>query len=148
MSGGKYAEGTSVSTDRSRAEIEGICRKYGADQFVSGWDGFSAKVAFKMKGRFVRIELPIMVYGKSKTKRGITMGRDHCDSENRRRWRCLVLYVKAKLESVASEIVTFEEAFLAHIVMPSGQTVGAHCVGQISTAYESGRDVPLLGGKV
>jgi hypothetical protein len=34
-----------------------------------------------------------------------------------------VLAVKAKLISVADGIETFEEAFMAHVVMPDGRTV-------------------------
>ena len=41
----------------------------------------------------------------------------------RQRWRALLLVLKAKLESVESNIETFENAFLAQIVMPGDQTV-------------------------
>jgi len=34
------------------------------------------------------------------------------DAEERRRWRCLLLVIKAKLESVADAVETFDEAFL------------------------------------
>lgn len=34
----RYAENTSVSSDRSRAEIEQILARYGAEQFMYGWD--------------------------------------------------------------------------------------------------------------
>jgi len=33
----RYAEGTSVPADRSRAEIERTLTRYGADQFAYGW---------------------------------------------------------------------------------------------------------------
>jgi hypothetical protein len=32
-----YAEGTLVSVERSKYEIETLLKKYGADQFASGW---------------------------------------------------------------------------------------------------------------
>jgi hypothetical protein len=38
----------------------------------------------------------------------------------------LLLANKAKLSSVEDGIETFEDAFLAHIVMPDGTTVSQH----------------------
>jgi len=60
------------------------------------------------------------------------------DAEVRRRWRALVLVVKGKLEAVESEIVTFEEEFLAHLVLPNGQTVGSEVRPMVAQAYETG----------
>jgi hypothetical protein len=34
-----YAVGTSVPVDRSKAEIERLLIRYGADHFASGWRG-------------------------------------------------------------------------------------------------------------
>jgi hypothetical protein len=64
--------------------------------------------------------------------------------QRRQRWRALLLCIKAKLESVESKIESFEEAFLAHVVMPDGVTVGTHTKGMIGTAYKTGQMVPLL----
>jgi response regulator RpfG family c-di-GMP phosphodiesterase len=46
------------------------------------------------------------------------------DAETRRRWRCLAMVIKAKLEVVASGISSFEEEFLAHVMLYDGRTVG------------------------
>jgi hypothetical protein len=40
----------------------------------------------------------------------------------RRRWRALALVIKAKLEAAEAGITEFEAAFLAHIVLPDGET--------------------------
>jgi hypothetical protein len=56
----------------------------------------------------------------------------------------LALVIKAKLEAVDSGITTFEDEFLAHIVMPDGQTVASHIKPGIAAAYESGTMTPLL----
>lgn len=142
----KYAEGTSVSIERSKAEMEKLLMKYKADQFSSGWTEGKNVVAFRMRTRYIKIELPLAVYGKARTKKNWTMGQDQCDAENRRRWRALILYVKAKLESVESEIVSFEEAFLAHILLPNRQTAGQHMVPQIDAAYSNNKMPSLLPG--
>lgn len=138
----KYAARTSVPIERSKAEIESILTKYGADQFSSGWVDGKAVVMFRIKNRYIRIEMPTLKTSGLRTK----AAEETAAQENRRRWRALVLYVKAKLESVESEIISFEEAFMAHIVLPNRQTVGEFMVPQIERAYEGGDMPPALPG--
>ena len=38
MTSGRYATDTRVSVERSKAEIEAILARYGADQFMYGWE--------------------------------------------------------------------------------------------------------------
>lgn len=51
---------------------------------------------------------------------------------------------KISVEAVESGITTFEDEFMAHIVMPDGQTVASHVKPAIASAYESGTMTPLL----
>lgn len=143
---GLYAEGTSVSVDRSRAEVERTLQRYGADQFSSGWTAEKAVIMFRMKNRYIRIDMPLAIKGKTRDKRNYTMSENQVEQENRRRWRALLLYVKAKLESVESNIVTFEAAFMSHIVLPNKQTVGEYLQPQIESAYQSGQMPKQLPG--
>lgn len=55
----RYAEHTTVAADKSRAEIERILIRYGADQFLYGWEAESAKIAFRCDGRAVKFLLPL-----------------------------------------------------------------------------------------
>jgi len=55
----KFASDTKVSVSDSKAEIERIVERYGASQFMSGWDANKAMIAFSMKGRQVRFVLPM-----------------------------------------------------------------------------------------
>ena len=55
----RYAENTSVSAEKSRAEIETTLRRYGATGFMSGWQDLQAQVGFMMKNRQVRFVLPM-----------------------------------------------------------------------------------------
>jgi hypothetical protein len=144
----KFAEGTSVPVDRSRAEMERILMKYGADQFSSGWTAEKAVIMFRLRARYVRVEMPLALAGKTwgPNKGKHLHSQDSAAKENRRRWRALVLYVKAKLESVESEIVSFEQAFMAHIVLPNKQTVGEFMQPQIESAYQSGQMPKQLPG--
>ena len=159
-----FAHGTTVSPEKSRAEIERLLRRYGADQFVSGWDTGRALIGFRASGRHIRFELLMpdpkapefrprrRTHTRSRynpltqRRETFTVGAsgDRYDAEIRRRWRALALVIKAKLEAVATGITTFESEFLAHIVMPDGRTIGEHVSPQIAAAYESGRMRPLL----
>ncbi|MEO7260276.1 MAG: hypothetical protein ABI047_03300 [Jatrophihabitantaceae bacterium] len=42
-----YAEGTTVSIERSQMEIATMIRKYGAQSFGTGWNAGHALVTFK-----------------------------------------------------------------------------------------------------
>ncbi len=66
----------------------------------------------------------------------------HVGEAKPRRWRALVLVVKAKLEAVASGISTLESEFLANIVMGNGQTIGAAMLHRLPEVVSSGRLLP------
>lgn len=148
---GRYAEATSVSSEKSRADIERTLNRYGADQFMYGWRGDSALVAFRLLNRQVRFILPMP----SKEDAEFTTtetGRARkppaalaaWEQATRQRWRALALVIKAKLEAVESGITVFDEEFLAHIVLPDGSTVGETAIPRIAAAYESGKMPNLL----
>jgi hypothetical protein len=54
--------------------------------------------------------------------------------------------IKAKLEVVESGIVSFEDEFAVHMVLPDGSTVGQWLAPQIDEAYRTGRMPELLPG--
>jgi hypothetical protein len=153
-----YAENTTVPVERSRIEIETLLRKYGADQFAIGWEeGKSAAIQFRAHHRIVRFVLPMPdptdrrfthywrgTLSPVEVRRTDAAAKEHYEQDIRRRWRALALVVKAKLEAVASEITTFEDEFLAHIVMPDGSTVADHVRPSIESAYQSGKMPPGL----
>jgi hypothetical protein len=130
-----FAEGTSVPVGRTRAEIEALVQKYGATRFASGWaDDNKAAINFVAHGRLVRFVLPLptkleilATLKKTATYHWKTPAASTVDSahaaELRRRWRCLLLGIKARLELVESGIESFEEAFLSHVVTTDNITV-------------------------
>ena len=150
-----YAEGTGVPVEKSKAEIERLLTRYGADQFVSGWSQNEARIQFRASGRMVRFTL-VMPDPTNKEftrhprykwqERSKDAAKKAYDQEVRRRWRAVALVVKAKLEAVNTGITTFEEEFMAHIVMPDGKTVGQHAAPMIEAAYLSGKVQALLPG--
>ncbi len=149
----RYAESTQVSCDRSRAEIERTLVRYGATGFSYGWDTASAKamVAFALSDRMIRFTLP-MPDRQDKRFTKTETGRERSESSSqtaweqagRQSWRALHLVVKAKLEAVEAGITTFDDEFMAHIVMPDGQTLGEHVTPKIALAYQNGRTPRLL----
>ena len=142
-----YAENTAVPVERSRAEIEKMLEKYGADSFANARDAQRAVVGFRASGRFVRFVLPLPNPEDDRfraSRRSRTISRELYEREVRRLWRALALVIKAKLEAVESGIETFEQAFMAHILMPDGKTVTEHAVPMIEEAYRTGKTVALL----
>lgn len=134
-----YAKDTKVSVPQSRAEIERLLERAKASQYGTAvdYDLGKARVQFKLRDRIVRFTISLPDRKKLPAVK--------FEQEERRRWRALLLVLKAKLEAVESAIETFEEAFLAHIVMPDDNTVGHHIHTQIADAYKSGKMPRLLG---
>jgi hypothetical protein len=146
-----YAAKTEVPIERSKAEIETVVARYGAQQFLSGWsnDG-SALIGFTMKDRQVKflLRLPDKADDRftqhSKGPRSATAAHDLWEQACRQKWRALGLVIKAKLEAVDAGISIFEDEFLANIVLPNGNLVGQEIRPRIAQAYDSGTMPPLL----
>lgn len=146
-----YAAETTVTPDRSRAEIERTLQRYGATGFLYGWKGDQAVLGFEMNGRQLRFTMALPdpqtdAFQKTPTgkRRTPKAAQDAWEQATRQRWRALALVIKAKLEAVESGIATFEEEFLAHIMLPSGQTVGQWMIPQVESAYLTGQMPALL----
>lgn len=151
-----FAKNTSVPVARSRAEIETLLQRYGATSFASGWDAQGAVVRFEAHGRKIMFELPLpdenaAIFAKVK-KRGYHVAATLAqriaarDQEHRRRWRALAMIVKAKLEAVETGITTFEDEFLAHVIVPGGRAFGEWARPAIARAYDTGQAMPPLLG--
>ncbi|MGV0595649.1 hypothetical protein [Mycolicibacterium porcinum] len=146
----KYAANTDVSSDRSRAEIERTLERYGAREFMYGWDQNRAVVGFVLNQREIRFVLPLpdrdsTDFTRTPTgrPRPATQARAEYEQAVRQRWRSLALVIKAKLEAVESGIVTFDAEFLAHIVLPDGRTVADTVVPRVEQAYRD-HEMPSL----
>ena len=131
MSAYRYAQRTKVPVNQSRDEVERVLEKVGASSLATMRDGTSAQVAFRIDGRNYVIRLP---YPDGAS-----------EQEIRQRWRALLLVVKAKLEAVEAGITSAEAEFLAHAMLPSGQTLGEHLHDHPEQLTTSGR-LMLPGG--
>jgi hypothetical protein len=150
----RYAADTQVSSDRSRAEIERILTRYGANAFAYGWQGQQAQVMFEMAGRRIVFRLPLpdknaeefRLTPSKKWERGEAEQEKAYEQAVRQRWRALALVIKAKLEAVEAGISTVESEFLAHVQLPSGATVGEWVGPQLDAVYGQGKMPALLPG--
>jgi hypothetical protein len=157
-----YAKGTSVSVERSKAELDTLLGKHGAAQRAIMHDepaGFAA-VVFVLRGRKYKIEVPMptpaAVTPKAAAEPRGWSGWDEArraqwvrlqwEQACRERWRGLVLLVKAKLEIVRMGVSTFEREFLADLMLPDGhtahQTIGAYMERLIADGYQQPLALP------
>lgn len=146
-----YAAKTDVPISRSREEIERTLARYGAEQFVYGWSPDQAMIGFIANGRQVRLLLPMpdrtdreFTHSPGGQRRTPSAIETAWEQACRAQWRALNLVIKAKLQAVESGIVTFEDEFATHFVLPGGVTVRDHLLPAIAEAYETGEVPPLL----
>ncbi len=150
----RYAANTEVSSSKSRDEIERTLERYGADQFLYGWQDTNAVVGFRMNGRQVRFALPLPARDAKEFTEYESRGKQWLRTEEaarklyeqavRQRWRALALVIKAKLEAIESGISIFEDEFMANIVLPNGRLVGEEVRPAIANAYETGAMPTML----
>jgi len=149
----RYASQTEISCERSRAEIETLLDRYGANKFAYGKSDGMSVIGFIFRGRSVRFNLPLPL--RDEDQFSWTPGRRKKLSPEaqykvweqacRQRWRALALVIKAKLEAVECGITTFDEEFLSHFVLPGGETIGQYVIPKLESVY-GGKEVELLPG--
>lgn len=117
----QFAQYTKVPVSQTKTEIERILERYKADQFGTATDAETqrAMIQFRFAQKIIRFEVTLANLN---------------EQQVRQRWRALALAIKSKLEAVESNIETFEEAFLAHVVMPDGRTFGKFAIPVIEQA--------------
>lgn len=159
---GQYATDTSVSVEKSRAEIESVLRKYGCDEFGYVTRPAMAMISFCLtssedKRLRIQMKLPLPpmkdfetvkgAYGKVLSRSPELQAR-MWEQACRSLWRALLLVIKAKLEAVTVGISTIEREFLADIVLPGGGTVGDSVMAQLPHLPSDGAGRLMLTGRV
>lgn len=150
-----YAKDTVVPVEKSRSEIEAIVTRYGASNYLSGWDtdAGTAFVGFRANNRFIRFNLVLPKIGDKEiatavNRSGYRVTRTTIQAEQalqqelRRRWRSLALVIKAKLEAVQSKISDFETEFLGYIQLPDGTIFAEWAKQALAGVYDTGRMLP------
>jgi hypothetical protein len=172
----RYAQGTSVPMERSRAEVERTLMRYGATGFAYSWERREVVTPPAAHGPYCgarrggscqygcpkTIAREVVIIGfKMKTEGGerrvqleVPMPHERevgskakADAATRQRWRALVLVLKAKLEAVASGISTLEAEFLANVLLENGMTIGQALLPRLSEAVSTGRLLPAASSE-
>lgn len=148
---GQYAKGTEVPADRSRAEIERTVVRFGGSEFAYATSQATAMVAFSVEDRQVRFVLDFpdpssTEFTRTPTgkPRATTAARAEWEKACRESWRALALVIKAKLAAIEAGITTFEQEFLANIVLPGGQTIYANIREDLTQALVGNPPSTLL----
>lgn len=138
-----YAKATVVPVGRTQEHIRQALTKHGATGFAFGEDLSRGLVQFDMAGRRIRFILP---YPTRPSTNATKVSHKTHEQTLRSRWRAMLLAIKAKLECVEIGITTLEQEFMAHIVLPNGETVGDVMTPRIEQAYRSNKMPTLLLG--
>jgi len=130
-----YAHRTKVPVARSKAEIEGVLKRFGASGFGYMTQRGVALVMFEANGRRIRFTLP------SPNERTPAA----TEAEERRLWRSLAMAIKSKLDIVRSGISTFEAEMLPYTMLPDGRTFSEWAEDN-SMRLDAGSMPPMLPG--
>jgi len=141
-----FAETTKVPLEQSITEIIGMVRRAGADSVGQMHERERFVIVFALGERRMKFSVPLITKWEGPARGGNGRAIDvvaKIEQANRQKARALRLVIQAKLESVASGVETFEEAFLANIMLADGATVYERMAEPIAIEYTSGRVQPL-----
>lgn len=149
-----FAKDTSVSVQKTRMEIECLLEKHRATRTFTGIEEGRAVIGFEYADRRVQFELklPLLESFKEKRHRGRSwpvklspeQQRKEWEQACRTVWRGLLLTIKAKFVSIEAGVESFEEAFLAQVVIPGTGRFGTWAKLQLERAYGTGQMLPML----
>ena len=149
----RYAAQTTVSTERSIADIKALLARHGSDKFSTDETPGRVAILFGAHGRQFMFVVPLPARDAPEFVRTPARGTERPPAEAYRLWeqacraryRALVLVIRAKVEAVEGGIETFEDAFFAHTVLPNdGRTLGEVLRPALARAYETLDSTPLL----
>ena len=151
----RYAEHTTVTVAKSRDEIEHTLVRFKANAvaWIRDDEKRIVQIHFRRTERAYRftVKLANPADFKHDKRRYIysnapeSIQAERAEQENMRLFRSLANYVKAILDAVDSGILTFEEAMMPHMMLPSGQTVAETVTGQMPALMEGKRlELPVL----
>ena len=141
----RFAEGTTVSVDRSRGEISSILAAHGVQRQMWGSEPKGDVLQFQLSGHTFRFSIPRPTLDEVRrdyVSRGGNWSRVYdagakVDAEWRRRWRANVLLLKAKLEFADGEASTVIRELMPYALLTDGRTLEEAIIAEDSA-------IPLL----
>ncbi len=159
----RYAEGTTVAVEVSQAEIRTLLARHGCQHFATAEEPGRSAIQFILDGlpyRFT-VERPDpaqlrdayiadQVANGRQYRSTIESRASYMDwnakaaGEWKRRWRARLLWLKATLEFASGEGPDeVAAALMAHLVLPTGQTMQGWAAKQLPGAFRDGVMPPL-----
>jgi hypothetical protein len=145
----RYAHGTTVTVASSRGEITGILAKHGVERQAWASEPEGDTLQFELDGHVYRLKIvrptaqTLWEQWKEDGKGPITLkylpNDDQVNAEWRRRWRAIVLLLKAKLEFADGDTTTVARELLPYAVLKDGRT--------LEDAIMANNALPLLAAK-
>lgn len=135
-----YIRGASMSCAATQTEIRDLLLGAGAYAFQCSSDDGQARVAFRSGGHQFQMAVTVSTGRAAATRRAQETETAHVASQNalRQGWRQLSALIRAKVEAVASGIVSFDEEFLAYMLLPGRGSVFRATAPAIAAAYAVG----------
>lgn len=152
-----YAQNTKVDALNSQAEILRILHKNGVVEHAFGNaigdDGLArSMVTFRNAGIAYRIAIIMpdegheaFTHSETGRPRVASAAENAWKQECRRRWRSMVLLIKAKLVAVDDGITEFEEEFMPYAVTDTGETIAERILPSMKATSLSGGPLALPG---
>lgn len=101
-----YAANTQCSIETSRHEIVKMIERFDVGNLVTGRMAGRDFVMFEHGGKTYRFQIEPL----------------NDEKEERRQWRCMILYIKAALVQVREGFRDLDTVFLADRILPNGQS--------------------------
>lgn len=129
----RFAEGTDVPVERSQAELAGILRKHGVlrQAWASAPEGDTLQ--FELEGHQYRLRIERFdaeglhaqweLDGRPPTTLKYLPSDTQVQAEWRRRWRAIVLLLKAKLEFAEGDQSTVVRELMPYALLRDGRTL-------------------------
>jgi hypothetical protein len=125
MSASRYAARTTVPVERSRTALDHLLGKHGATSRFIGQEDEPGKpraalVGFKLGPHSFKLRVPL---SPPTGKHSSALAVKRTATQDRERWRLIILLVKAKLEAIRLGVSTPEREFMPDLIVDDGRTL-------------------------
>jgi len=132
-----YAAKSPIPAEKTRAQIESVLKRSGADQIGSLLDGDAKAVTlFRIDNICIRttLYLPLISdeniqFDRAGKKRTHAVAVSILEQTRRSHWRSWLLIIKAKLEAIEKGVSTTEREFYPDVVIPGTNVTMAEYIG-------------------
>lgn len=129
---------SATSGDKAMAEIQKILHKFGCNKFgtMTDWEAGTLIVQFEWKGQRVTFPANFKGYAAAYLKEKPYTSRMHCTKAEHEAkaleigsiavFSILRDWIKAQVTAVETGLISFDEVFMAHVMLPNGQRLIEH----------------------